>query len=73
MLRARYGNVNRVLTEKKAPKTKTEWAGKKLIEKSHLEVCDNVEKVENVEKRGKNLSFSPPFFPFNLTPLRSSD
>jgi hypothetical protein len=39
-----------------------------------MEASENVEKVENVEKRGKKFHSSPaPPLTLNLTALRSSD
>jgi hypothetical protein len=57
MLRVRYGNVNRVLTEKKDAADEIGASRKKTTDEV-MELSESVEKVENVEERGKN-SFGP--------------
>jgi hypothetical protein len=76
MLRVRYGNVNRVLTEEK-------WNSNKVVEEARrpaenflgrrLDSDKNVEKVEDVEKRGKNyLLLCGPSLTVSLGPLPAS-
>ena len=54
MLRARYGNVNRVLTEKKRRSEKEGTRPKKSHVATDFSAVSNVEKVENVDSVEKN-------------------
>jgi dihydrodipicolinate reductase len=65
MLRARYGNVNRVLTEKKRHSEKKGTRPKNSDVAIDFSAPNHVEKVENVDSVEKT--------GLNLTPLLSSD